>query len=271
MKNYFYIALFLFVSKSFAQEKKTFSIYFESNKSILPNEELNKLQKFINENSKRNLIIHELNGFTDTVGNTAKNLILAKKRVDFVLNQLSKSSMTTQKSQSLGEDYKTSNFSFDQGDLRSWRRVDIVYSDSKKEFDLSEMVKKDTINKFANTAKFRENALSESGIVLDVQFYGGTADMFPNAMQDIVALAEFLKANKNLKTLVRGHVCCMDDYPLSVKRAEAVYNTLIQLGIETNRLDYKGFSNYMRVADPEVTEADKQRNRRVDVVFTKIN
>lgn len=255
-----------------SQKNQIFSVYFEVNSFKLSTIEAQNLNQFIKKSIANKISIVQLQAYTDSTGSMKLNQKLSDNRLKTIQLELQNAGLNQNfNNQSNAENYSNSMVKFDQSDLKNWRRVDIVYSDSKKEFDKPEMVKKDTINKFVNTAKFRENALSESGIVLDVQFYGGTADMFPNAMQDIVALAEFLKANKNLKTLVRGHVCCMDDYPLSMKRAEAVYNTLIQLGIETNRLDYKGFSNYMRVADPEVTEADKQRNRRVDVVFTKIN
>jgi flagellar motor protein MotB len=46
---------------------------------------------------------------------------------------------------------------------------------------------------------------------------------------------------------------------------------LIKKGIHPDRLDFKGFNRTVPVVYPEVTEEDQQRNRRVDVVFSKLN
>jgi outer membrane protein OmpA-like peptidoglycan-associated protein len=58
---------------------------------------------------------------------------------------------------------------------------------------------------------------------------------------------------------------------ISKSRARSVYNELVHLGIDKSRLDYVGMSNTEPLVFPEKTNADRQRNRRVDVKITPID
>jgi flagellar motor protein MotB len=58
---------------------------------------------------------------------------------------------------------------------------------------------------------------------------------------------------------------------ISKARAKAVYHELIKQGVEKDRLDYVGMSNTEPLVFPEKTNADRQRNRRVDVKFKVID
>jgi flagellar motor protein MotB len=51
-------------------------------------------------------------------------------------------------------------------------------------------------------------------------------------------------------------------------RAKTVYKRLIQLGVKKNRLSFVGRSNLEPIIFPEKTNADRQKNRRVDVKFS---
>ena len=90
---------------------------------------------------------------------------------------------------------------------------------------------------------------------------------FPNKAKDII---EFLKNNPNINAHIRGHVCCIPNSKLSKERAQRVYDYLIQNSIAASRLSYKGYSNKEPFTSPELSDADRQSNRRVDVIFTKV-
>ena len=248
-----------------SQELKTFSIYFDNNSAILKIEEQKKLDAFISEQAKLNTIIKYLDGYTDSLGTEKSNLILAKRRIDFVLKQLPKNKLKVISTRTFGENYPTKIIA---SDLASYRKVEI--SCIAKDVPKQEEVKPITENpkETVNLAKFRENFTSETPIVLDVKFYGGTANLIPGSEDEINALYKFLAGNKSVSALIRGHVCCHDDMPLSVQRASAVYDILIKGGIEPSRLDFKGYSNSLPVISPEYTEEERQQNRRVDVVFS---
>jgi len=104
---------------------------------------------------------------------------------------------------------------------------------------------------------------------LDIQFIGGTATILDISQIEVDNLYHFMNENKEFNAFIRGHVCCRVDPILSEQRAEAVYQLLVFKGIDPSRLTHQGFSNTMPVAFPEITAEDQQRNRRVDVVFSK--
>jgi outer membrane protein OmpA-like peptidoglycan-associated protein len=86
-----------------------------------------------------------------------------------------------------------------------------------------------------------------------------------------------LKGNRDLKIELQGHICCQP-FPgdgqdndtglsnLSEARARAVYDYLIQNGIEPTRLRFKGMGNFFPKVQLEMTEADRIANRRVEAV-----
>ena len=100
-------------------------------------------------------------------------------------------------------------------------------------------------------------------------------------LESIVPLDKFyevLKAHPELKIELQGHICCqpfpgdgMDNDTgienLSAARAKAIYDYLIQKGIDAKRLRYRGMGNYYPKVDPEITEEDRIANRRVEAVL----
>ena len=74
--------------------------------------------------------------------------------------------------------------------------------------------------------------------------------------------------SKKLYAFVRGHFFCADNLKLSKKRAKYVYQELIKRGINQDRLRYQGFSNTLLLVNPERTEADRTKNKRVDIIFS---
>jgi outer membrane protein OmpA-like peptidoglycan-associated protein len=83
-------------------------------------------------------------------------------------------------------------------------------------------------------------------------------------------LHTMLVLNPEIKILICGHT---DDVgsaeynqTLSEKRAEAVYNFLVDMEIDPERLDYKGFGKSQPVSDNE-TEEGRAMNRRTEIVI----
>lgn len=89
-------------------------------------------------------------------------------------------------------------------------------------------------------------------------------------------LFKILVDNPHMRIRIEGHVCCVVDVPdamdndtnepnLSVNRAKSIYLYLIDRGIKEERLEYKGFGKSKPVVAFERTEADAERNRRVEI------
>jgi len=89
-------------------------------------------------------------------------------------------------------------------------------------------------------------------------------------------LYEILVAHPTLKISIEGHVCCINGYPdaydidskdnnLSLNRAKAISDYLVDRGIDANRLKYYGFGKSKPIVAIERNEDDAERNRRVEI------
>lgn len=105
-------------------------------------------------------------------------------------------------------------------------------------------------------------------VVMNIQFEGDKPIMTAEATKEMNDLIKFMDTNKQVNAFIRGHVCCGDEMKLSRKRAKHVYTQLIKNGISEDRLRYEGFSNSLLLISPERNEADRARNRRVDIIFS---
>jgi outer membrane protein OmpA-like peptidoglycan-associated protein len=115
--------------------------------------------------------------------------------------------------------------------------------------------------------------LTERGVVLtigDVLFAVDQAKLEPRATRSVQKLADFLKKHPKRRVLIEGFtdITGSDEYnlTLSQKRADAVKEKLIDLGIDTGRITSKGYGKKYPVADNDTPEG-RQQNRRVEVVI----
>ena len=112
---------------------------------------------------------------------------------------------------------------------------------------------------------------------LDILFENSSSMMLTKSAHTLQQLYDFMDKNKTVRIQIEGHICCMDPGqrgdgvdsrgggPLSWKRAQAIYNYLVQQGIKKERLSYVGLGNSAPSRYPEVTELDKEQNRRVEI------
>jgi outer membrane protein OmpA-like peptidoglycan-associated protein len=226
------------------------------------------------------------------VGSPEYNDTLAKKRLAYVTNFLGITNATNVQLKPYGLVRK-----YDVKDYKSWRRVDVYYSTHPL------LVKADTSGNVQPTVKTEEENQAEQPVqepvtqneenlhgndendtndldnyangdlayILNVEFIEGTAKMDLKSQSEVKKFAQYLKDHPNLSILIRGHVCCGNNMRISKARAKAVYHELIKQGVEKDRLDYVGMSNTEPLVFPEKTNADRQRNRRVDVKFKVID
>ena len=87
------------------------------------------------------------------------------------------------------------------------------------------------------------------------------------SLPEIYRLFELLKENSTLKVSIEGHTdnTGKADYnqELSQNRAKAVSEQLISLGVDKNRVSYKGFGSQKPIAD-NFNDEGRARNRRVE-------
>lgn len=99
----------------------------------------------------------------------------------------------------------------------------------------------------------------------------------PESFVELDKLKEFLESNKAVKIEIGGHTDTRGDAKendlLSTNRAKAVYDYLVEKGIPSARLSFKGYGSRVNVitdaeinklTDPKAIEAAHQKNRRTE-------
>ena len=293
MKNYISYIIFLFlVNASFSQEQ--FSIYFESNKYEPVVKENRRLQQWILENPTSKIVA--INGYTDEDGTSGYNDTLAKKRVDFIFNEVKNYIKIREdfKSRSFGENFKQSPNKSEN------RKVTIYYIlekdlpreneilgikeetviEPKVEIEYPEKLVFDNPNGTKSEFKLDREFMKRVGnatvgekLTIDnLNFIVNTFAIVPESRGKLYELLLVMQSNPKLKIEIQGHLCCMptDRVDLSTKRAKSVYGFLIANEVYSARLSYKGFGSTQPIYPlPEKNEAERAANRRVEIVIVE--
>jgi len=129
----------------------------------------------------------------------------------------------------------------------------------------------------AGLAEQAELKPTERGLIVrfasSLLFTSGSAILTTEALQMLNQITPALRAMDNA-LLIEGHTCDLPintpEYPnnwyLSNARAAAVVSYLQDRGIEPWRMSAVGHSEYQNIV-PNNSEANRQRNRRVDIVI----
>ncbi|MDX2191093.1 MAG: OmpA family protein [Bacteroidota bacterium] len=107
-----------------------------------------------------------------------------------------------------------------------------------------------------------------SSITLNnIFFETGKFKLDSKSGSELKKLANFLEQNITLQVEISGHTDNVgskeNNLNLSTKRAESVYDYLIESGIESSRIKYKGYGDTKPLA-PNDSEATRQLNRRIE-------
>lgn len=266
-----------------AQEMSdTFRIQFPFDQSVLTPPARNKLDSFLvlfkSNNFKSALTI---TGHCDSLGTTEYNEELSKERSlavqDYLLNNgLSRDAIELVEGYGERMPLNTNSSSEEQ---QQNRRVELIWT-RKSVPPVAATTPKDTVIEFSrevvDTAK--------EGQILrlrNINFYGGSHRFLPESQSALIELLEAMKNNSTLEIEIQGHICCLHGTPgdgvdfdsgdrkLSVNRARAVYDFLIENGIDKNRMTFKGFAATKPLVYPEHSEEDRVMNRRVEIQITK--
>lgn len=104
----------------------------------------------------------------------------------------------------------------------------------------------------------------------DVYFDFNSVELKQESVVVIEQFYQFLSENPGMKVSIQGHTDDIggdqDNLKLSEQRAKAVYEELIKLGINIERLDYKGFGESQPI-DTNETEDGRAKNRRTVFVI----
>ncbi len=138
----------------------------------------------------------------------------------------------------------------------------------KERDDLAGMLKGALSSVAETTETARGVIVSLSGILFDV----GKATLMPAAQLSVAKLAGILTVFPTMNLSIEGYTDSTGSIELNMRlsadRARSVYEFLLGQGISNNRMRYQGFGPDNPVA-PNDTEANRAKNRRVEVVLTQ--
>ena len=254
------LLLLALLSKFSISQNEVLSVFFEKNSSSIADTEAKQLRALKQRLDTKEILILRINAYCDTTGTVDFNQKLAERRLSSVVKNLRLSPNNT--FSAMGE-----NITFDGNryDAKEHRRVDIIYTKLTAEVFSSggSSAKKQELASILTTSE------TELTVDFNFEFISGTATLANLDDPELNELTQFLKKNTQVKAHIRGHVCCSDNQLISEQRAEAIYQYLTYSGVSKQQLSFKGYSNTLPSVTPEITEADKQKNRRVDVVLSK--
>jgi OOP family OmpA-OmpF porin len=130
-------------------------------------------------------------------------------------------------------------------------------------FNYSEIKNYDPIILNIDLEKAKEGTISVlQNIFFDVDKY----DLKPKSKTELEKILKFLQDNPSIRVEISGHTdntgSTVYNKQLSQKRAQSVFDYLIQNGINSRQLVPKGYGSEQPIADNS-TEEGKQKNRRI--------
>ena len=117
-----------------------------------------------------------------------------------------------------------------------------------------------------------KHQISKQSYTFDITFKAGSTTLQKKYLPKIKAFADYLKKHPKYKAVIIGFTDNKGNkkynLKLSEKRAKVVYQELIRLGINKNRLSYKGEGGAHPIASNK-TAKGRMENRRVIAVIIK--
>jgi outer membrane protein OmpA-like peptidoglycan-associated protein len=262
------LGFFLLFNTLFAlnqEQRNTLIIYFGFNEFELSNTAHKQIKEVFELVRQGEFYVEKVTAYTDLNGDFEYNKQLAERRIQTVEKAIKSYNFNIIEKNAAGENYPKNAENLD--DYKYWRRVEIQYLVVPPTLEIEDVPHSQTNSDF-NIEIIKSS--KKSVTILNIEFVPGEDVLIGESYNEIDKLYEFLNVNNEVYAFIRGHVCCANDYSLSSARAHAVYLILAQKGIETKRLRYEGFSNSIPVVSPEITDDDRQKNRRVDVIFSSL-
>ncbi len=129
------------------------------------------------------------------------------------------------------------------------------------------LVNKESVEPFKKDVPLSPIAVNSKVVLKNIFFETGKYDLKNQSIAEINKLFEFLSNNKTLKIEIGGHTdnvgSSNSNMVLSQNRAKAVFDYLINKGIESERLTYKGYGDTTPIADNS-NELGRAENRRTE-------
>jgi outer membrane protein OmpA-like peptidoglycan-associated protein len=248
-----------------AQQKDTVLVHFEFNRSEITTVAAAILDSLVSATQPAGLQQIKLFGHCDFIGSDSYNDSLSQSRILSVKEYLLQKGLPENifsSAMAYGERKPAVPGTTDAARTLN-RRVELIISvEPVVQSNLSERIK--------------DSAVQSSLILENLNFEGGRHFLLPESMPILDELLKALQNNPTVTIEIQGYVCCteattdgldldLQTQDLSVQRAKAIYNFLIEKGIDAKRLRYQGFGGTRKIYPNEMDEFERSRNRRVEI------
>ena len=126
---------------------------------------------------------------------------------------------------------------------------------------------------FLKNVGMKKLSVGESVVLKNVFFETNKYDLKDESRVELMKLHDFMTNNPAVSIEISGHTDNVgndnDNQTLSEHRAQAIYNFLVENGIEADRLSYKGYGETQPI-DTNDTEKGRANNRRSEFKIKEI-
>ena len=268
MRAVLYSICLIIYTFSFAQEKREYSIYFETGKYTLILDEETKFNDFVDKLDFKKILHITIYGYTDDVGSTSFNRVLSNQRASYIQEYLINKGIDP-------EVFKDVN---GKGEI-VLKKAGEIETDIERGYNRKVLVEvslkqtKEELDKTYISYKFSQELKVGDVITLEhLLFKEGYAKIKGESYAHLKRLAKLLKERDDIFFEIRGHVCCTrfgrdaidrktKKRNLSTARAKYVYDFLAKNKISKHRMRYKGMRRKFPLGKGE------QFDRRVEIVI----
>lgn len=259
-----------------SQDTVKHEVYFETDKSNIPEIEENRLQLFTSSLSNLDIDSISIFGFCDDTGSHSYNLKLSQKRANIIqtyfLNNTKNPSLIS-KVDGKGELVLQLINNKDILKTRGLnRRVEIIV---KTKVPKSKITKDSVfVAKEKNVVDLiKESSKGDKIVFKNILFNTGYASITDDSKMVLNQIAKALIERDDIYFTIQGHVCCThlsrdaidrktNKRNLSEARAKFVYDYFTSKGIEKKRMRYLGLRRRFPLG------GDPKFDRRVEIVIT---
>ena len=152
--------------------------------------------------------------------------------------------------------------------LESGRNYGIVIQKEERLFHSENInIPKGEFREIKKDVKLQKIKMGSRLVLKNIFFKSGSTDLMESSYSELNRLVRFLKRFNTLQFEIAGHTdnigSPLSNKKLSESRAKAIYTYLINNGINSKRLTYKGYGDSEPIADNN-TEEGRQKNRRTE-------
>jgi outer membrane protein OmpA-like peptidoglycan-associated protein len=252
-----------------AQHRDSTTIHFDFNRSGITAKAAAGLDKLLEEYGTAYMLKITLYGHCDFKGSDSYNDSLSQARIASVKKYLTGKGVPAvlfKEEMAYGERQPAKPGNTDE-DRAFNRRVEMIV----------EIAATARVGFPANlTQQIKDSAVSSNLVLENLEFYGGRHILVPESEPILIDLVNALVNNPTVIIEIQGYVCCTaagadgldletQTQDLSVRRAKAIYDQLIERGIDAKRLRYQGFGGSKKVFPGEENEYERGKNRRVEI------